>query len=46
MVIPNNTVVNNCDTSLVIEVRMSINISLITVGGPASMSDSDVVVVL
>ena len=46
MVISNDAVVDYSDATLVVEVRMSIDISLITVGGPARMSDRHVVVVL
>ena len=46
MVISNDAVVDYSDATLVVEVRVSIDISLITVGGPACMSDCHVVVVL
>ena len=46
MVISNDAVVDYSDAPLVIEVRMSIDISLVTVRGPTRMSDRHIVVVL
>lgn len=44
VVVSNNSIVDNSDSTAMIEVRMRINISFITVGGPTSMADCDVVI--
>ena len=46
VVVANDSVVHDCDAPAMIEMWMRINVRLVSMGRPASMSDGDIVVVL
>ena len=46
VVVSDDAVVDDCDTSTVVKVRMSINIRLITMSSPPRVSNRDIVIML
>ena len=45
VIVGNNSIVNNSDSLLVIEVRMSIDVSLVSVSGPPGVTNAYLVIV-